>query len=132
MRKVNAFIIGAALLIPAPAVAQNNAASTADTVGAAGAPPESAAAAGVPGTGTANNLDSDLTTATAPVNGLTAGPGAAPETTAPGAVDLAYGEPARERDNDRFPWGLLGLAGLAGLLGRKRKDRDEVRRDTTR
>ena len=33
-----------------------------------------------------------------------------------------------EDDND-FPWGLLGLLGLAGLLGRKRDDRDTVRRN---
>jgi MYXO-CTERM domain-containing protein len=30
-----------------------------------------------------------------------------------------------DRDNDGFPWGLLGLLGLAGLLGRKR-DRNVV------
>lgn len=30
----------------------------------------------------------------------------------------------RDRDDDDFPWGLLGLAGLAGLLGRKRNDDD--------
>lgn len=36
-----------------------------------------------------------------------------------------------ERDDDDFPWGLLGLIGLAGLLGRK-KDGDihvDARRD---
>jgi MYXO-CTERM domain-containing protein len=27
-----------------------------------------------------------------------------------------------EREDNDFPWGLLGLLGLAGLLGRKRKD----------
>jgi MYXO-CTERM domain-containing protein len=29
-----------------------------------------------------------------------------------------------EREDNDFPWGLLGLLGLAGLLGRKRKDAD--------
>lgn len=40
-----------------------------------------------------------------------------------------------EREDDDFPWGLLGLLGLAGLLGLKRKDNDihvDARRDTTR
>ena len=39
-------------------------------------------------------------------------------------------ETTTEREENEFPWGLLGLLGLAGLLGRKRNDRD-VRRDTT-
>jgi hypothetical protein len=29
-----------------------------------------------------------------------------------------------EREDNDFPWGLLGLLGLAGLLGRKKKDAD--------
>ena len=38
-----------------------------------------------------------------------------------------------EKDDDDFPWGLLGLAGLAGLLGLKRREPDihvDARRDT--
>ena len=38
-----------------------------------------------------------------------------------------------EKDDNDFPWGLLGLLGLAGLLGRKRKEADihvDARRDT--
>lgn len=35
-------------------------------------------------------------------------------------VDTSYGNPQPREDND-FPWGLLGLLGLAGLLGRKRR-----------
>lgn len=31
-----------------------------------------------------------------------------------------------EREDNDFPWGLLGLLGLAGLLGRKKKDADIV------
>ncbi len=27
-----------------------------------------------------------------------------------------------ERDDNDFPWGLLGLLGLAGLMGRKKRD----------
>jgi MYXO-CTERM domain-containing protein len=34
----------------------------------------------------------------------------------------------QSRDDDGFPWGLLGLLGLAGLAGLKRRDH-EVRRD---
>ena len=40
-----------------------------------------------------------------------------------GATDTTYNEPV-EREDDDFPWGLLGLLGLAGLLGLKRKERD--------
>ena len=29
-----------------------------------------------------------------------------------------------EKEDNEFPWGLLGLLGLAGLLGLKRKDAD--------
>jgi MYXO-CTERM domain-containing protein len=46
-----------------------------------------------------------------------------------------YATPTVEREDDEFPWGLLGLLGLAGLLGLKRKERDihvDARRDTTR
>jgi hypothetical protein len=38
-----------------------------------------------------------------------------------------------ERDDNDFPWGLLGLLGLAGLLGRKKNDGDihvDARRDS--
>lgn len=38
-----------------------------------------------------------------------------------------------EREDNDFPWGLLGLLGLAGLLGRKKRDADihvDARRDT--
>lgn len=31
-----------------------------------------------------------------------------------------------DRDDDGFPWGLLGLLGLAGLLGLKKPDRPGV------
>lgn len=34
-------------------------------------------------------------------------------------VDTSYGEPQEREDND-FPWGLLGLLGLAGLIPRKK------------
>ena len=38
-----------------------------------------------------------------------------------------------EREDNDYPWGLLGLLGLAGLLGRKTRDADihvDARRDT--
>ena len=34
-------------------------------------------------------------------------------------VDTSYGDPQPREDND-FPWGLLGLLGLAGLIPRKK------------
>jgi hypothetical protein len=123
MRTTALMITAAALLAAAPAAAQNETDAT-------GAMPENTASGTVPGAGTMNNLDSDATVATGPTNGLTAGPGAAPATTQPGAVDTAYGEPT-QRENNRFPWGLLGLLGLAGLLGRKR-DRTDNRSDGPR
>ncbi len=43
---------------------------------------------------------------------------------------IADGED-RDRDDDDFPWGLLGLIGLAGLLGMKRRDDDHKRVDRT-
>ncbi len=46
-----------------------------------------------------------------------------------------YATQTVEREDDEFPWGLLGLLGLAGLLGLRRKERDihvDARRDTTR
>lgn len=36
-----------------------------------------------------------------------------------------------QRDDDDFPWGLLGLLGLAGLLGLKRRDHDRDHHRTT-
>ena len=44
--------------------------------------------------------------------------------TGTGTVDTSYGNPQKE--DDGFPWGLLGLLGLAGLLPRKRHDRIDV------
>lgn len=45
------------------------------------------------------------------------------------ADDTVTTLPADDRDDDDFPWGLLGLLGLAGLLGRKKHD--DVRVDRT-
>lgn len=39
------------------------------------------------------------------------------------ANDMALADTVEpERDDDDFPWGLLGLLGLAGLMGRNKKD----------
>ena len=46
-------------------------------------------------------------------------------------TDTSHRTTVEKEDND-FPWGLLGLIGLAGLLGRKRKEADihvDARRD---
>ncbi|HEX8400988.1 MAG TPA: WGxxGxxG family protein [Allosphingosinicella sp.] len=51
---------------------------------------------------------------------LTAGAAQAQsDTTANNSVDTAYGDPQPREDND-FPWGLLGLLGLLGLIPRKK------------
>jgi len=70
-----------------------------------------------------DDLDAANAIATAPTNGLTAGPGTAPVAADPMATDPAYGAPAQEKKDDRFPWGLLGLLGLAGLIPRKPRER---------
>jgi hypothetical protein len=45
--------------------------------------------------------------------------GANAQTEANNTVDTSYGDPQPREDND-FPWGLLGLLGLAGLIPRKK------------
>jgi hypothetical protein len=47
------------------------------------------------------------------------------------ATETTHTTTVEKEDND-FPWGLLGLLGLAGLLPRKRKEADihvDARRD---
>jgi hypothetical protein len=114
MRNSTRLIFAATLLLAAPVAAQEavNVTATND-----------AAAAG-PELGTMNNLDSDAAIATGTTNGLTAGPGAAPATD---PLDQPYAEPAPEREDGRFPWGLLGLLGLAGLIPRKPRPRADGR-----
>ena len=51
----------------------------------------------------------------------------------PVALAQDTGDTTEEDDGTDYGWvGLLGLAGLAGLLGRKRDDRRDDDRDTTR
>jgi MYXO-CTERM domain-containing protein len=45
--------------------------------------------------------------------------GANAQTDADNTVDTSYGDP-QPREDDDFPWGLLGLLGLAGLIPRKK------------
>jgi hypothetical protein len=45
--------------------------------------------------------------------------GANAQSDANNTVDTSYGDPQPREDND-FPWGLLGLLGLAGLIPRKK------------
>ena len=55
--------------------------------------------------------------------------GAGSTTTGTTANDVARAQTVQpERDDNDFPWGLLGLLGLAGLLGRKRDDHVRVDR----
>jgi len=50
---------------------------------------------------------------------LTAGAATAQTGDTNNTVDTSYGDPQPREDND-FPWGLLGLLGLAGLIPRKK------------
>jgi hypothetical protein len=131
MRTTFPLTIAATLLAASPALAQGTntvgAAGGSDVTSTTGTNDASAAAGSGLGTPTADTSVG----ATAPTNGLTAGPGAAPGTSEPGAVDMAYGEPA-QRDDDGFPWGLLGLLGLAGLIPRKRKHHSTDQQRTAR
>jgi MYXO-CTERM domain-containing protein len=50
-------------------------------------------------------------------------------------ADATYDTRTVEREDNDFPWGLLGLLGLAGLLGRKKRDADihvDARHNNTR
>ena len=112
MRNIAPLMIAAALTISAPAAAQNandTTAANSTTVNDATMAPESG-----------NTVGTGDAVADAPVNGLTAGPGAAPETLPPAAVDTTTeGVPADDNDGGGFPWGVLGLLGLVGLIPRK-------------
>ena len=117
MRKFTPIIVAATVLLAAPAAgqeAENQATATTLT---------NTSTATETGAGTTNNLDSDAALATAPTNGLTAGPGTPPESTEP-VIDQSY---SQRNDDDRFPWGLLGLLGLAGLIPRKPRERADGR-----
>ena len=110
MRNTIPLMIAAALVVSAPALAQdtNNTAAT-DATMAGNA------------VGTGDTMDSPDAVATAPMNGLTAD--SAPETSVPGAIDTTVDQPVTEDDDDGgFPWGLLGLLGLVGLIPRKNRN----------
>ena len=99
-------MLTAAALVAAPAAAMNTTA--------------------VPGAELAGNVVNttvaDPANATAPVNGMTAAPGA-PVTAEPMAPPVTADTGATEERGDRgFPWGLVGLVGLVGLLGRRRRN----------
>ena len=108
MRYSTPLAIAATLLLAAPAAAQDNAATATNDLAAADA--------------AINAADANAAIATDTTNGVAADP-MAPVTADPMATDPAYGEPAEDRDDDRFPWGLLGLLGLAGLIPRKERPR---------
>jgi MYXO-CTERM domain-containing protein len=66
---------------------------------------------------------------------VTLGPGAqafAQAQQQPGSERQApASQPNQTRDDDGFPWGLLGLLGLGGLAGLRRRDHDGRRVDRT-
>ena len=111
MRYSTPLMIAATVLLAVPAAAQENVVTATNT------------SAADPGISTTNNLDSANAVATGTTNGLTAGPGTAVPATDPGLTDPTYGQPHQDRDEGRFPWGLLGLLGLAGLIPRKERPR---------
>jgi MYXO-CTERM domain-containing protein len=92
-----------------------------------------------PATAPGNTVDlnaADNATGNAPMNGLATDPAMAPGATttdpamAPVPTTSDPGYRTAPREDDDFPWGLLGLLGLAGLLGRRRRDDTDVRRDS--
>ncbi|MBA2467280.1 MAG: hypothetical protein H0V46_06725 [Sphingomonas sp.] len=112
MHNSTRLILAATLLLAAPAAAQEagNLATTNDPAAVESAP-----------------VDPMDANATAPADSMTADPMAAPLPADPVATDMAYAEPAADRDEGRFPWGLLGLLGLAGLIPRKPRERADGR-----
>ncbi len=55
------------------------------------------------------------------------GPVYAQDETPTPAATVTQVETAENRNDDGFPWGLLGLLGLAGLAGLRRQPQTEVR-----
>ena len=49
-----------------------------------------------------------------------------------GSADTTVTTTDTDRDDEGFPWGLLGLLGLAGLIPRKHKDTVHTDRATMR
>jgi hypothetical protein len=60
-----------------------------------------------------------LIAAAAAITLAASGANAQTANTTDNTIDTSYGEP-QEREDDDFPWGLLGLLGLAGLIPRKK------------
>lgn len=53
-------------------------------------------------------------------------------TTAPQATPVVQAAQPVEREDNGFPWGLLGLLGLAGLAGMRRREEPVVRQEPVR
>jgi hypothetical protein len=94
MRLSNALIVAGALLVAAPAIAQDNAAAPANTI-ATNAGANTAMAA-------PETTNAAVPAAPAPT-----------ETTTTAQTNTMTTVPARKS----FPWGVLGLLGLIGLFG---------------
>jgi len=101
-------LIGAALLIAAPAAAQN----TADTTNNAAAVSENTA------TATDMNATAVDANVAAPAQPVDTNPAGTQGTAEPS--DQLGGPTGTDTGKHGFPWGVLGLVGLIGLFGRKR------------
>jgi MYXO-CTERM domain-containing protein len=77
---------------------------------------------------TTTTADANLSNTTNTDSMDTMGPAALPATD---DIALAQTVQPERKDDDDFPWGLLGLLGLAGLLGLKRRDDHDVHIDRT-
>ena len=102
------FLIGAALLIAAPAAAQN----------AGDATNNAAAVEANTATTTDMNATAVDANAAAPAQPVDTNPAGTQGTAAPS--DQLGGPTDSDTSKHGFPWGVLGLVGLVGLFGRKR------------
>lgn len=100
-------LIGAALLIAAPAAAQNTADTTNNT-----------AAVSANTATTEMNATAVDANAAAPAQPVDANPAGTQGTAEPS--DQLGGPTGTDTGHHGFPWGVLGLVGLIGLFGRKR------------
>lgn len=62
------------------------------------------------------------------IAGASIGPVAAQEVSPSGEPNTVQTTRTVERENNDFPWGLLGLLGLGGLAGLRRREQPQLER----